>query len=190
MDYDGAGAGRGDARTAPSTSRRSGAPTRARSPSRRTCRAIPYLYRLFPFEQRPRAARWPASSASTPRPRSAPTAEPVALTLSQGRQPRDLRAEPRHRRVRRLTTPRRHRHRAHAGRPTGRRDRLRLRPGGRRARLRDGRRGRQRPPPHPGRRSTPSRAGRRKGDIDRLHVAAGHSRHLGRRAPTARTCAG
>ena len=72
MDYDGAGA-------SAVTSNRSINLSPMWSPDTRSLaftsymRGYPYLYRMFPFENRPPRS-WPASSESTPRPRSAPTA--------------------------------------------------------------------------------------------------------------------
>ena len=127
-----------------SISRRAGAPTPARWPSRRTCGAIPYLYRLFAVRAAARTAPGRLPRHQLARRRGARTAASVALTLSKDGNPEIY--------VLTLATgsvppphhASRHRHRADWS-PDRTADRLRLRSGGAAADLRDGRRRRQRP---------------------------------------------
>ena len=129
MDYDGAGAAR-------VTSNNSINLSPVWSPDTRSLaftsymRGYPYLYRIFPFERRPVQVLAGFLGINTS-PAFSPDGKLGRADPVQGRQPRDLRPEPRHRSLPPADHPQRHRHRAHvvADRP---RDRLRLRAGRRR----------------------------------------------------------
>ena len=136
----------------------------------------PYLYRMFPFENRPVQLLAGFLGINTS-PAFSPDGKSVALTLSKDGNPEVYLLNLATGAFRRLTS-----NAAIDTEPTlvadRPRDRLRLRARGAGARLRDGRGGRERAAAHPGRVQHPA-ALVAQGRHHRLHLATGQPRSLG-----------